>query len=467
MTQTVKRDADYVFYELTRSVCPKCLETIDAQILLKDGRVIMRKRCPAHGWFEALISSDAEMYLASLPYNKPGTMPLGYSTEVVDGCPRDCGLCPEHKQHTCLGLIEVNSHCNLDCPICFADAQPGFSLTMEQVERMLDRFIELEGDPEVVQFSGGEPTIHPEILPMLRMATDKGIKVVMLNTNGIRIARDDRFLAELADISPAVYLQFDGFSTQTHQAIRGKDLLPTKLEALDRLAQAKLDVVLVPAIEKGVNHDEIGDIVRFGIEHAAVRGIAFQPVTHSGRFIAFDPLDRETVADVIHGIAEQTDGMFVESDFIPVPCCHPTCRSATYAYVENGQVTPLPRVVEVDKYLDYVTNRTLPDVQPEVLEALEGLWSASSVPGTDSAATRFDCAACNLSFSGEAAYLKEHVFMIVVQGFADPYTLDLKALMKCCVGELIPDGRIIPFCAYNSVGYREKVRAALIAGKMR
>ena len=98
-----KRDADYVFYELTRSVCPKCLETIDAQILIKDGRVVMRKRCPDHGWSEALISSDAEMYLGSLRYNKPGTMPLGYSTEVVDGCPKDCGLCPEHKQHTCPG----------------------------------------------------------------------------------------------------------------------------------------------------------------------------------------------------------------------------------------------------------------------------------------------------------------------------------------------------------------------------
>ena len=257
-----------------------------------------------------------------------------------------------------------------------------------------------------------------------------------------------------------------GPGSQTHEAIRGKDLLPTKLEALDRLAQAKLDVVLVPAIEKGVNHDEIGRIVQFGIEHPAVRGIAFQPVTHSGRFIAFDPLDRETVADVIHGIAEQTDGMFVESDFIPVPCCHPTCRSATYAYVEDGQVTPLPRVVEVDKYLAYITNRTLPEVRPDVLEALEGLWSASSVPGTDEATRRFECAACNVSFSNETAYVKQHVFMIVIQGFADPYTLDLKALMKCCIGELVPDGRIIPFCAYNSVGYREKVRSALIAGKM-
>ncbi len=461
-----KQDADYIFYELTRSICPRCLDTIDAQILLQDGRVMMRKRCATHGWFESLISSDAEMYLDSLRYNKPGTMPLEYSTEVVDGCPKDCGLCPEHKQHTCLGLIEVNSYCNLDCPICFADAQPGSSLTMEQVERMLDRFIELEGEPEVVQFSGGEPTIHPEILPMLQMAVDKGIKVVMINTNGLRIATDDKLLAGLAEIRPTIYLQFDGFDEQTHQTLRGRDLVETKLKALERLAEVGLDVVLVPAIEKGVNHDEIGELVRFGIEHPAVRGIAFQPVTHSGRYIDFDPMDRETVADVIHGIDEQTDGMFTQDDFIPVPCCHPTCRAATYAYVDDGQVTPLPRVLEVDRYLDYVTNRTLPEIKPDILEALEGLWSASSVPGTDNAAARLECAACNLSFPTETSYLKSHVFMIVVQGFLDAYTMDLKALMKCCIGELIPDGRVIPFCAYNTVGYREKVRAALVQGKM-
>ena len=174
------------------------------------------------------------------------------------------------------------------------------------------------------------------------------------------------------------------------------------------MAEADLDVVLVPAIEKGFNHDEIGSIVKFGLEHPAVRGIAFQPVTHSGRFAPFDPLDRETLADVIHGIAEQTDGIFVESDFVPVPCCHPTCRSATYAYVEDGQVTPLPRVVEVDKYLDYITNRTLPDIRPEILTALEGLWSASSVPGTDSATERFYCAACDLPYPSQTDYLKKH-----------------------------------------------------------
>jgi uncharacterized radical SAM superfamily Fe-S cluster-containing enzyme len=454
------------YCETTRSVCPTCLKVIDAQIVLRDNRVIMRKHCPEHGWVEALLSSDADMYLKSLPYNKPGVLPLGFSTETKSGCPQDCGLCPDHQQHTCLGLIEVNSNCNLDCPICFADSQTAFSLTLKQVERMLDRFVELEGSPEVIQFSGGEPTLHPDILPMLRLAKKKGIKVVMLNTNGLKIAEDDRLLAGLADIRPFIYLQFDGFAQSTYLKIRGRDLLSIKLKALKRLAEAKLGVVLVSTIEKGINHDEIGEIVKFGIEHPEVWGISFQTVTHAGRGRAFDPLERETIADVIHGIAEQTEGLFVESDFIPVPCCHPGCRSATYAFVDKGKVTPLPRVVPVDKYLDYITNRTFPDVKPEVLKALEGLWSAASVPGSISTSARVRAACCEIPFLNQSDRLKSQVFQIVVQDFADAYTMDLNVLKKCCIGELIPDGRVIPFCAYSSLGYREKIRAELASGRM-
>ena len=116
--------------ESTHSVCPECLVPLDAQIVIIDNRVIMQKKCPNHGYFEVLLSSDAEMYLASLPYNKPGRSPLGFSTEITRGCPLDCGLCPEHKQHICLALIEVTSHCNLNCPVCYADSRPGFNLSV-------------------------------------------------------------------------------------------------------------------------------------------------------------------------------------------------------------------------------------------------------------------------------------------------------------------------------------------------
>ncbi len=459
-----KKDADYIFHELTRSICPECKQVIDAQVLLRDNKVYMRKRCPDHGWFEGLISSDAQMYVDGAKFNKPGTIPLEFSTEVKDGCPLDCGLCPEHKQHTCLALIEVNSACNLDCPICFADASPAYDLTLAEVESMLDRLIELEGNPEVVQFSGGEPTIHPQILEMVAAAQKRGIPNVMINTNGLRIANDDDFVAELAKLRPAIYFQFDGFDKRTNEVIRGADLLKTKLRALDRLAEIDLDVALVAAIERDVNEHEIGEIIRFGLQHPVVRGVVFQPVTHVGRHIDFDPMRRMTIPDVLHGIVDQSQGVFETSDFVPVPCCFPSCQVNTYLYVDGDDVLPLPRVLEVDEYLDYITNRTFPALpsDTEVRTALEGLWSASAVPGSEGATSQFQCA-CGPGYGlpEDLSHLRKHVFQIAIKDFMDAYTFSVKQVMKCCVAMLVPDGRAIPFCAFNSVGYREEVREQL------
>ncbi|MBO19237.1 MAG: radical SAM protein, partial [Chloroflexi bacterium] len=389
----VKQDADYIFHELTRSICPECKTVIDAQIIIRDNKVYMRKPCPTHGWSEGIISSDAQMYVDSVKFNKPGTLPLEFSTEVKDGCPLDCGLCPEHKQHMCLALIEVNSGCNLDCPVCFANAGPGFSLTMDQVEFMLDRFVEIEGDPEVVQFSGGEPTIHPDLLEMIQAAKGRGIRQVMVNTNGVRIARDDAFLDGLAQLEPVIYFQFDGLRPETYQTIRGEDLLDLKLRALDRMAEKSLDAVLVAAIERDVNTDEVGAILEFGLEHPAVRGVVFQPVTHVGRHIDFDPLERVTIPDVLHGLVDQAHGKFVMEDFVPVPCCFPTCQVNSYVFVDGENTVPLPRMLDIDQYLDYITNRALPKPtnSADVQKALEGLWSASAVAGTEQTADQFQC----------------------------------------------------------------------------
>ena len=460
----VKQDADYIFHELTRSICPQCKSVIDAQIIIRDNKVFMRKRCPSHGWFEGIISSDAQMYVDAIKFNKPGTLPLDFSTEVKDGCPLDCGLCPEHKQHICLGLIEVNTACNLSCPVCFADAGMGYSLTMDQVEHMLDRFVETEGDPEVIQFSGGEPTIHPQILDMIQAAKDRGIRQVMLNTNGVRIARDDKFLEELARLNPVIYFQFDGVRRETYRTIRGEDLLDLKLLALDRMQEAGLDAVLVAAIERDVNVDEVGAILDFGLKHPAVRGAVFQPVTHVGRHMPFDPMERVTIPDVIHGIVEQTGGRFILEDFVPVPCCFPTCQVNSYIFVEGDTVMPLPRLLKIEDYLDYITNRALPKLpdQADIQKALEGLWSASAVPGTEATTSMFQCA-CGpgLDLGYELSALNKHIFQIAIKDFLDPYTFSVKQVMKCCVGILVPDGRTIPFCAYNSVGYRERIREEL------
>jgi uncharacterized radical SAM superfamily Fe-S cluster-containing enzyme len=479
-----RADRDEVFLEYTKSVCPVCKAVLDAEVNARDNKVYLRKRCATHGHFEALVYSDAALYMSYNRFNKPGTLSLTTQTEVKDGCPLDCGLCPEHKQHACAGIIEVNTACNLDCPVCFAESghhTDGFSLTHAQVETALDAFVAAEGQPELVMFSGGEPTIHPHIVEFLAMAKDKGVQNVVLNTNGLRLAHDRPFVEKLARLGVRIYLQFDGLSDATYLAIRGRDLRRVKRTALDRCADVGLSVILVAAVEAGINEAELGEIVRFGIAHPAVRGVVFQPVTHSGRHPVFDPLTRITNADVIHALAAQCADWFKPSDFFPVPCCFPACRSVTYLLTDGDDVVPIPRLLDLERYLDYVSNRVLPYTSLRPL--LESLWSASAVAGTDgvderiaavlkamdlpeplealAGSTLSACASCGIDFPDALLGLAQKAFMIVIQDFQDPYTLNVRQLMKCCVTEITPDGRLIPFCAYNSVGYREQQRQRL------
>jgi uncharacterized radical SAM superfamily Fe-S cluster-containing enzyme len=446
----------------TQSICPHCRTVLEATVVVRGGRVVLCRECPVHGRVEAVVYGDAERYMAIQRFNKPGESPLARQTETSSGCPHDCGICPEHRQHTCLGIIEVNTACNLDCPICFADAgtgpqEHGYSLTLEQVESMLDAFVRAEGSPEAVQLSGGEPTIHPRILEMLAAAKRRGIPLVMLNTNGIRLARDRSFAPALAELGVHVYLQFDGFEEQTQLAIRGRSLTAEKIRALDHCAEGGVSVSLAATIERGINEHELGAIIRFGIDHPAVTGVFVQPVTHSGRFRTdSDPLQKLTNSDVIAAVARQLPEWFREDDFVPVPCCSPSCRSATFALYDGEDVVPLTRLVDVERYLDYVTNRAVPDLA--VREALEGLWSAKAVGGSEPVMERLECVACATAIPAELRGVASRGFMIVVQDFQDPYTLDIGKLRKCCVSEIVPDGRLIPFCAYNSVGYREQVR---------
>jgi uncharacterized radical SAM superfamily Fe-S cluster-containing enzyme len=178
-----------------------------------------------------------------------------------------------------------------------------------------------------------------------------------------------------------------------------------------------------------------------------------------------DPLQRMTIPDVLKLIEQQTAGKFMVSDFVPVPCCFPTCNSVTYAFIDGEQVTPLSRIVNVYDYLDYITNRVVPDFSMEVKRALEGLWSSSSVPGSQKSAEQFavSCQACGIPESFTIGEIAKNVLMIMLQDFMDPWTFNQKNLMKCCKEFLLPGGKQIPFCAYNTVGYREQARAQLQA----
>ena len=213
MTALLRRSRPYIFWGQTTSLCETCLALVPAKIAIKGNEVWYEKRCDRHGTHSTLISTDAAYWRLCKDYIKPGDRPLNLQSHTEFGCPYDCGLCPDHEQHSCLALIEINEHCNLTCPVCFADSSPSRDkhLPLPVIERMVDALVASEGEPDLVQISGGEPTLHPEFFAVLDAVRARPVRHVMVNTNGLRIAREPDFAARLAEQKRGleIYLQFD------------------------------------------------------------------------------------------------------------------------------------------------------------------------------------------------------------------------------------------------------------------
>ncbi|MEX2119907.1 MAG: radical SAM protein [Pirellulales bacterium] len=500
---------DHVFLGMTQSLCPECLALVPAKIVVRDGRVYFRKRCPTHGLREDFVCSDVRQY-DRMEFSLEGKMPAEFGTEPDRGCPFDCGLCTEHEQHTCVGLVEITTSCNLSCPMCYASSGPGGKhLSFSECQRAIDRLVEVEGRAEVLQISGGEPTIHPQFLQILQYGCDQAIDLVMINTNGLRFARDAELVGAVARLRHRleVYLQFDGFRAATSQHLRGESLVDIKLRAIDALGKAGIRVILVCTLEGGVNDDEIGAIVKFGLARPWITGISFQPATYSGRHVLPATLERRvTFPDVVKAVAEQTEGLFGEEDFMPLPCAHPNCHSLSYAFRSGDTVVPISRFIDAKNHLDLLANG-ITFTRPKARELIQrylgrlgccagggcvtepaanGGSTHSSVNGSapqataatngsmpivtqigqsdgPNAATTAEVLAAS-GFTGAAhdfftRALAEQlspsdVFRITITSFLDAYNFDVRRLMKCCIHHVLPSGHVIPFCAYN-VLYRE------------
>lgn len=447
-----QRIKDYIFLELTRSICPVCKKTIDAQVRVRDEKVFMFKRCVEHGEFESLISSDINMYKYSASFNKPGKMPNKYGSQVRLGCPDDCGICPDHQQHTCIALLEITDGCNLRCSTCYAKAGAGNYLDLKTVDFMLNRYVTYEGSPEVLQISGGEPALHPDLFKIIDLARSKNIRHLMVNTNGIRLAEDKKFAKKLSSLDIELYLQFDGFNAAIYERLRGsKEILRLKQQALETIAEYGIPTTLVVTLEKGLNDNQIGEIIRYAVKNRFIRGITFQPIMYLNNNVDFDPMDRLTLPDIVKEIETQTESLFRVSDFVPLPCSYPTCCSLTYAFVRADEVVPITRKIDVEKYLDYFSNRIITSPAQILKKALEDLWSASATVSAPEILKDFACV-CGIPFKQNALEgLKNNVLRIMIKPFMDAYTFDFKRAMKCCIHILQTDGKMIPFCVYNNI----------------
>ena len=331
----------YLYYDTAVSICTTCYRRIDAKIVFEENNVFMLKRCPSHGFERVLISDDVDYYRRCREvFIKPPEMPDRYNTPVNFGCPYDCGLCPDHEQHSCLSLLEICDACNLSCPICYA--QSGIHRTefkpLDQIERMLDCIVGNEAQPDIVQVSGGEPTIHPQFFEVLDAAKRRPIRHLMVNTNGIRIAQDEAFAERLATYMPSfeLYLQFDSLRREPLIQLRGADLRNIRERALERLNKLGISTTLVVTVERGVNDDELGSIVEYALKQPCVRGVTFQPVQQAGRLVNYDgAAHRLTLSEVRRRILNQTS-YFKPEDLIPVPC-HPDSLAMGYALKLAGR----------------------------------------------------------------------------------------------------------------------------------
>ena len=470
----------------TESLCPECLTVLTATIYEENGKVYIKKSCPEHGEFSDLYWGDYEQYERALKYEHFGTKLNNPRTEVEKGCPYDCGICPEHRSHTVLSIIDVTNRCNLSCPICFAHAGAAgylYEPTQEQIRSMLKNLRANDPvEPPALQFSGGEPTVREDLPDLVRMAKEMGFRHVEVNSNGLRMANSADYCRELKEAGVStVYLQFDGVTPEPYIVARGLDLLDVKKKALSNLKKGGFrSVVLVPVLIKGVNDDQIGDIIRFAIEnHDVVRGVNFQPVSITGR-INREERDkmRITIPDLMRLAEQQTEGLIKQGDWYPVPAtvpfsqfieklkerkyvefsCHPHCGMATYLIMDGEKASPLTESFDIDGFLEAIESASRKIDEGHRTRAKMTIATAALKKINFGIFRKFIMPIIRGGNYDSLRKFHYNMIMIGAMHFMDPYNFDLDRVNRCVIHYATPDGRIIPFCTMNTL-HRKSVES--------
>ena len=388
------------YYRKTGSICPECLERIDAEIVEEDDQIFMRKTCKEHGDFKDKLSSSAKYYKWThfefkdengkvvWKFDKDGdTNPADCEGGDPRGCPHNCGLCSEHISTCSLALIDLTNRCNFNCNFCYANVlQSGYLVqpTLEEIDKVMKHFRSKPIPAVAIMFTGGEPTVRKDFPEICKMAKDNGFKEVIVATNGYGFQRKNgglEFTKRCKEMGlDTLYFQFDGINDSTYEKTRGiKNLMAYKQRVIDNLRKARLDsTVLVATIVKGITDIEVGNIIQYAIDNIdVVRGITFQPVSLCGRIAVEEREElRITNADILMEIEKQTGGKvamnnawyplttIVEfgriiaylADVEPIEfTCHPDCGFASYMVVDpaSGEMMPIMDYFDPLKVIDF------------------------------------------------------------------------------------------------------------------
>jgi len=474
----------------TRSLCPTCHLAIDAEVVEAEGKIWLDSSCPEHGTFHNLYWSDPALYHRFEQYDAVGAgIANPQNIAPPEMCPSSCGLCSNHHSQTLLANIDLTNRCNLDCDFCFANARAcGFVYEpdFDVIVRMLQILRDQKPVPvPAVQFSGGEPTMREDLADIIKKAKEMGFPQVQIASNGVRIAQEPGYAQKLREAGlSTVYLHFDGVTPETNP------LLKIHEKAIENLKAVRQGVVLVPTIIHGKNDHELGDIIRFAVKNIAViRGVNFQPIAFTGAATDEDiRKSRITIPDILAGIEKQMPGVLKKDDFYPVPCvlpfsdlietytgkpqvkftAHQHCGAATYVFVQNdGSVVPVNRMVDVEKFFESIEQMSERikkggkiNKYTALLEGVKNMHE-SVRKGEQGNTTEFWKIIGKTLIGQNFEALREfhwNALFIGTMHFMDRYNYDLERVQRCCIHYATPEGKLIPFCTYNSGPvYRETV----------
>ena len=433
----------------TLSLCPVCLKRIPARRENTGTRVYLIKDCPEHGPFKTLVWDGYPAFQSWKRPKIPTTPRLPYRS-VEKGCPFDCGLCSDHRQHSCTIILEVTKRCNLSCSFCYANSgsNAGDDPDTETIQDWYRSAADSGGNCNI-QLSGGEPTLRDDLPELVAMGRQHGFSFIQLNTNGLRLAQDDNFVRGLKAAGlDSVFLQFDGLTHRTHQKIRGRDLVDEKLAAISACGDNGIGVVLVPTLVSGLNMDEIGALVQKAIELSpVVRGIHFQPVSYFGRFPAIpSDKDRITLPRLMRAIESQTQGLMNARDFKPPGCENALCSfHANYLLMEGGVI----RLLGGEASCCDTTPEPAEKGAARAIASVAMQWSTptTALPAAPRETVRGPDHL--LSLDDFLLQARQNIFSVSAMAFQDVWNLDLERLRDCCIHVMKPNGELVPFCAYN------------------
>jgi uncharacterized radical SAM superfamily Fe-S cluster-containing enzyme len=450
----------YTYLGTVQGMCRECRSLVPARVFEEEGAVYQERICPDCGRSRARLADDLGWYLkraATTVHCKTSRQP---GLPVKNGCPKDCGPCTAHANACHLPVFSVTNACNMDCPICFTynRSDQKYFMSRQDLRSLLDKLITRVGPLDVINITGGEPTMHPDILGLLQECKRPEIGRITMNSNGLRLAADEELCRRISELGVYVVLSFDTFQASRSQTIHGCNVIGRKLKALENLQRFGIGTTLLNVMIRGLNDDEFGEILGLARTHSVVRSITVQTMTFTGKGGRnFAPRNTMPLDGAAQGIEKTTEGEMRHSDFFPHSSAHPLCYSVAYYLKEGERYRTLTDFITVEELRSMLVRGYLlqPDDDGQALfhQAIDRLWVEGDpenlLPAVRGLLERLYPPDRSLTRTERQEVAEKSLLAVYLHSHMDEDTLDLARLAVCPDQVPDPEGRLIPACAYN------------------